>query len=69
MPCPKMLVRGCSRAETGHSRMILGCSYLRHYGSPIVTLYVAEGHLRTLVLVDLELWVVDERDLFYGYYA
>jgi hypothetical protein len=44
-------------------------SYLRHYGSPIITLYVAEGHLRALVLVDFEFGVVDEWDPIHGYYA
>jgi hypothetical protein len=44
-------------------------SYLRHYGPPIISLYVAEGHLRAFVLVDLELRVVDERDLVHGCYT
>lgn len=44
-------------------------SYLRHYGTPIITLYIAEGHLRALVLVDLELGMVHKWDLVHGYYT
>jgi hypothetical protein len=49
--------------------MTLGFTYLRHDGAPVFALYIAEGHLCALVLVDLELWVVDERDLVDGCYA
>lgn len=44
-------------------------SYLRHNGAPVITLDIAERHLRALVFVDLELRVVDERDLIDGYCA
>jgi hypothetical protein len=44
-------------------------SYLRHYGPPIFSLYIAERHLRAFVLVDLELRVVDEWDLVHGCYT
>jgi hypothetical protein len=44
-------------------------SYLRHYGPPIFSLYIAERHLRAFVFVDLELRVVDEWDLVHGCYA
>jgi hypothetical protein len=37
-------------------------SYLGHNGLPIFAFDVAEGHFRALVLVDLQLWVVDEGD-------
>lgn len=44
-------------------------SYLRHYGPPIIALYIAEGHLRALVLVDLELGMIHEWNLVHRYYT
>jgi hypothetical protein len=44
-------------------------SYLRHDGLSIIALYIAEGHLRAFVLVDLELRVIDEWDLVDRCYA
>lgn len=42
---------------------------LRHYRPSIVILDVSERHLRALVPVDLDLRMVDKRDLLDGYYA
>jgi hypothetical protein len=44
-------------------------SYLRHDGPPIIALYIAEGHLRAFILVDLELRVVHEWNLVHRCYA
>ena len=38
-------------------------TYLRHYRLPILTLHIAEGHLRTLMLVESQLREVKVRDL------
>jgi hypothetical protein len=68
IPC-RMMSATCVHAETVHSLVTLGFSYLGHYGTPILALYVAEWHLCALVLVDFELWMVDERNLVDGYCA
>jgi len=48
-------------------RMTSG-TYLRHDGTSVIAFDVTEGHLRALVLVDLQLRVVDEWDLIHGHY-
>lgn len=37
-------------------------TYFWHYGISIVSLDIAERHLRTLILVDLQIWVIDVGD-------
>jgi hypothetical protein len=32
--------------------------YLRHHGVSVITLNIAEGHLRALVFVEPQFWVV-----------
>lgn len=49
--------------------MATGDAYLGHDRFPVVVLDVAERHLRALVLVDLEIRMVDVRDLVDGYCA
>lgn len=44
-------------------------SYLWHDGSPIFALDISKGHLRTFVLVDLELGMVEIGDLVDRYCA
>lgn len=54
IPLDMTVSRGRLRMTTAGTK-----TYLWHDGLAVLALHVAEGHLRALVLVELEVWVVD----------
>lgn len=53
MPCDQL--SNCPRRKTK-------CSYLGHDRQALVVPHIPERHLRALMLIELELWMVDVRD-------
>jgi hypothetical protein len=43
-------------------------AYVWHYGLPVASLHIAKGHLRALILVDMEFGVIDVGDFIEGHF-